>query len=427
MKSPVVVVPASLSSQDCLVAHLGEITVSNSYTRVDDEMCCDHAHRGTTLSSQSVDRLLLTISNMSLHSSHDQASRDWLLSNVEDEQPCVSGRWSKVIREASFELQIDRALRGDDRVDLGSGGEEEEVDVLISCRVPNALIVLLPKEVFDQLKKTMTHGLYWPLQQSSPSSAQAPVHSSSGASTKAPNDPLPRMCASFSLPKLTLSVRHNVGHSEKDVVTVSLEEFYAQCRKTSADLTHVDLSLKTILIEDMLQAPDSNYRYILSSSLKPLHFPSPLPTPSHALSSSSLSSLRLGMTTSVSHQFLRLTQLTSSPKPPPSSFSPLRSFNPYPWATKATTESHDSPMTTPSREHSFSSLTDIQDLVSVHAVLVSGDDPELVTKYNSVSQGTVKYDMLYFSQSQEAACIYLFVYVYLLWWHILRLYFKSIY
>ena len=106
-------VPASLSSQDTLVAHLGEITVSSSYVNVGNEE--------TSFSCESVDRLLVTITNMTLHSSHDQASRDWLLSEVDNEQACVSGRWNKIISETSFVLQIDRAVDGkNDDKDSGS-------------------------------------------------------------------------------------------------------------------------------------------------------------------------------------------------------------------------------------------------------------------------------------------------------------------
>ena len=359
-------VPASLSSQDTLVAHLGEITVSSSYVNVGNEE--------TSFSCESVDRLLVTITNMTLHSSHDQASRDWLLSEVDNEQACVSGRWNKIISETSFVLQIDRAVDGkNDDKDSGNRKEEEEVDVVISCRVPDSLVVLLPKEVFDQLKKTLFHGLYWPVHQPQPTSLSPHPPTSSSPSTTNTGGDLPRIKASFSLPRLTMSVHHRVGVMDRDVVTVSLDEFNLRCSKTSPFLTNVDVSLKSILVEDMLQPPDSCYRYILSSSIKPLHFPSPVTSPS-------LSTFRLGMTNKLSHQFIRLSQLASTPKPPVLS-SPLRSFNPYP----STADLRESLSRTPSRDKMTFSLADTQDLVSVHAVLVSSDDPQYVTKYDSVS------------------------------------------
>ena len=372
--SPVVVLPSSMTSSDTIVAHLGEISLKNEYislTRDEDRI----ASIGYELSSSEVDRIVLKISNMSLNASHDEASLDWL------KQDCTNGmcagRWSQVMKETSFELVIERVV-GSFMRHAHSEGDKNLVDIALSCSLPNSLFVSLSKRVFDQIKRTAKKGIYIPLSKSEKPTVDTPTDQPHPPETSTEPDnsqQLPRIIANFFLPQLSIEFSHNIGDEEKKIVFVSFEEFVMRCRKTTPHHAHIDLGLKTVIVEDLLQKKDI-FRYILSSTQKPLPFSSPVTTPS-------LLSRSVGISP---RSFLPLSHLISSPKPNRhGAISPLRSFNPYHTnATPTDDESHDSTLTTPPNESATSSVTDVQDLVSISVHYVSDTAPDFTSKYKGI-------------------------------------------
>ena len=384
IKSPVVIVPSSMRSEDTFVAHLGEISIKNSFINKDDETRVD-SESGCVLCSTEVDEMILRISNVTLHSSHDPASRDWLISEIQDDTPSVCGQWRKILNETSFLLKVERAIGNSGSGQSTPTGDEsntslEEVDVKIVCSFPNSLLITLPKEVFDQFKCTAKYGLYQPISRPPIKAIPRPSDPRKMKNKDEPsNEKLPKIYASFSLPRLSIEMKHVIGMEEKNLVFISFEDFFAQCRKTTPHHAYLDLALKTVIIEDLLQTHES-YRYILSSTLKPLPFPSPVSTPS----SSTLFPRGLGMSP---RQLLPLTKIISSPKPPHSSFSPLRTFNPFieTTPTKDKNESTNDMTTPPGNVSTSSSVTDVQDIVSISAHWVSPDSPEYSMLYNNIS------------------------------------------
>lgn len=385
VKSPVVVLPSTLTGSNCLVAHLGEISVKNSFTMVDQIECITGKF---ALSCSEVEHVLLKITNMTLHATHDQGSLDWLVSEIQDECPSVSGRWSKVLKETSFVLDIQRALSisgsgdttptSDHASPKSNASGSDVVDVLINCSIPNSLHLLFTKEVFDQVKCTAKNGIYKPLGDAKYSKT-TPTHSVTTpklSEGRGKDEGLPRISASFSLPRLSIQLKHTVGTKQKDLVYISFEDFSAQCQKSTPYIANFDLSLRTVIIEDLMQSVDS-FRYILSSTPKPLPFPSPVATPS------SLYSRGMGISP---RQFLPLNLIISSPKPPRPSFSPLRSFNPFLTPGSHGAEETPTKSTTPPScdASSSSSVTDVQDLVSIGAELVLQEHPLYSTKYNNI-------------------------------------------
>lgn len=386
--SPVIVIPSSRTSSDTIVAHLGEISVKSSY------MSLSHGRessviRDCALSSSEIDRLAVKISNMSLNASHDAASLDWL--KQDSTEGFCTGQWSQILKETSFELVIERAVGGvmhsvDPDVD-----DTVTVDVTISCSLSNSLFVSLSKKVFDQLKCTAQRGIYIPLSKPMKPNTSTPssVPKRSQTDNKANNsmDTLPRIIACFALPQLSIEFTHTVGDEEKKIAFVSLEDFLIRCRKTNLHHTYIDVGLKTVIIEDLLQKKDA-FRYILSSTQNPLPFSSPMSTPS-------VFSHSIGISP---NPFLSLSHLISSPKPQSSVTSPLRSFNPHSTASNINktkksntseaatpTSNNNTGMTTPPNESHTSSITDIQDLVSISVHHVSPSSPEFATTYKSIA------------------------------------------
>ena len=396
VKSPVVVVPSTITSSDTIIAHLGEISLQNKYISMSE---CNTSvfSRGFVLRSSEVDRMVLKISNMSLHASHDQASLDWLTADKPPDDPANSGaanmcagHWNQILKETSFELVVERAVGGalNQNTPRGEASEEanepEEtiVDASISCSLPNSLFVSLSKQVFDQIKCTVLNGLYVPLSQGSSHPSATPTKMSSPLKTEervTESDNFPRIVTSFSLPRLSIEFSHLIGDEERKIVFLSFEEFLINCRKTIPYHTFIDLALKTVIIEDLLQK-DELFRYILSSTQNPLPFPSPVVTPS---SSRSVLSHSMGISP---HQFLSLSHLISSPKPPRNTFSPLRSFNPNSTLplNQEEVQSFNKTTTPPNEVSRSSSITDIQDLVSISLHHVSRSSPEYSSKYKNI-------------------------------------------
>lgn len=381
VKSPVVVLPSSLCSEDTLVAHLGEISIENCYINKEHETQTEtDTETQFILSSHEVDQMILKVSNVTLHSSHDPASRCWLISEIQDESPCVSGHWHKVLNETSFVVQVERAVSG---CGLSTSPQEndsdEMVDVKVHCHCSNSVFVSLPNSVFDQLKRTIKHGLYRPNNEDIPHMNNLSSSSIDVESTATSVEGLPKIYCSFSLSRLSIEMKHLIGTEVKDIVFISFDDFVARGHKTTPYHTHFDLALKSVIIEDLLQTNEM-YRYILSSTMKPLPFSSPVSTPS-----SSLYSHGMGISP---RPLLPLMKLISSPKPPKSSYSPLRSFNPFVETPPPTDGSNSNRPMTPPADISSSSVTDVQDVVSIKVTFVSEDCPDFSSRYNSISLNT---------------------------------------
>ena len=408
IQTPVIVLPSSLHSDECLVAHLGEISIKNEFVR-QNEKSPPNEEEGTSLSSSAVyseiDRMVLKISNMSLHAAGDKPSREWLVTEYKNGGPSPSDKWSRVLKEATLMVQIDRRL-GNQTCDISTESTEdgdtasESNDVVISGKICEPLLIWLSKDVFDQIRTTLKHGLHrraapWatPKQETkmegagrhssmSTGSLKRKVKFSSLVLPEESSDSLPKISASFSLPKLSLELKHMVGGQEKNLVYVSFDDFAVQCNLSELHLVSVDLTLKSIVIEDLLQPKDSEYRYLLASSSKPLPFLSPVITPPltlHRLTKTKA----LGV--SITRHLLPMAHLMSTPKAP-SSESPLRSFSPYQDDVPKTERNllgEEEGGRTP--QEAASSFSDVGDLLTINAQFVDEECPEFATKYNSVS------------------------------------------
>ena len=404
IQTPVIVLPSSLHSDECLVAHLGEISIKNEFVQ-QSERVSPTEEEGTSLSSSAIysetDRMVLKISNMSLHAAGDKASREWLVSEYNNGVPSPSNNWSRVLKEATLMVQIDRRL-GNQSCDVSTESAEDDVatnDVVISGKICEPLLIWLSKDVFDQIRTTLKHGLHRkttpPAQQGTKMEEGTGRHSSMSTGSlkrkvkfsslvlpEETSDSLPKISASFSLPKLSLELKHMVGGQERNLVYVSFEDFAIQCNVSEPHLVSVDLTLKSIVIEDLLQPKDSEYRYLLASSSKPLPFLSPVITPPltlHRLTKTK------GLGSSIARHLLPMAHLMSTPKAPTSQ-SPLRSFSPYqddaPKTERNSLREEESGCTS---QEAASSFSDTGDLLTINAQFVDEECPEFATKYNSVS------------------------------------------
>ncbi len=445
IQSPVIVVPASLQREECLVAHLGEVKASNEYVCRSGSNTMLESSMGESILLQTgprvpAERMTFNVSNISLHATETGLGRKRLEEAMSDRS--LPENCCKVLREASLSLFIEKRLKdtamdaessysvrtGMDSSCEFSGMDEEDADLVITGKVCDPLSVELPKKVFDQIRTTLKHGVR---KKPRKRSKRKNVEGNSGGSVSpdggleaeskkakgnktgdrsvSPDGGLeaqskkakgnktgektvrfhqdaeilprkktnfPKICASFTLPKLSLELKHLIDSKDHDLVYVSLEELSAKYQQDSLSFFSIDVSLKSILIEDLLQAKDSEYRNILCSSSTP--YPrSQTPRSSasfiHNITGSSF-------TPTISRHLYGLSPLMSTPRPQSASsaYSPLRSFN----------SSHSSPPSS-SLEDNGGTLIEppspLTDLLTIKAFFVGSDHPLFKEKFVSVS------------------------------------------
>ena len=429
VQTPVIVLPSSLRSDDCLVAHLGEISFRNEFVQSADISVTGAAVvPSPAMSSLEVECMVLKITNMSLHASHDLRSREQLISEKIDEGSLDSDKCFKVLKETSLMVRVDRSLaassgnssvsssREDVNLEdsLGSDSDSPRADVVITGEICEPLLIRLPKGVFDQISTTVKHGLRKNASQKARTSfasrLKSPTQSTeedrrtsggslgpesshsrsvkfnpelqthSGDGGRDSGDSLPKMFASFTVPKLSLELKHLIDGKERNIVYVSFEEFSAQCRKSDPYVASVNLTLKSIVIEDLLQQEDSKYRYLLASSSRPLPFVSPVSSPR-----CNLGNLTKGGP--FTKHLFPTAKLMSTPKVHrESAYSPLRSFTPYKNERSKLSQQATASGEPKKREaDEGSELADIANMLSIKAEFVNTKCPDFATTYNSVS------------------------------------------
>ena len=431
VQTPVIVLPSSIHSEECLVSHLGEISVKNEFVQRSEMSPTEGTLPLTSfVVSPEIDRMVLRISNMSLHAARDKASREWLVSKHKDVSIPPSDKWFKVLKETTLMVQIDRCL-GDQRCNISSESTKlaedleatDNHDVVISGKICEPLLIRLSKEVFDQVKSTLKHGLRRKtrprtfteqrmkmegVQKSG--SFNRTVRFSSIVQTHSGEalESLPNIFASFSLPKLSLELKHTIDGRERNLVYISLDDFSIQCSVSEPHAASIDLTLKSIVIEDLLQPENSEYRYLLASSSKPLPFLSPVPSPSVSLRRLAKPK---GLGSSITRHLLPMTHLMSTPRTHPTSKSPLRSFSPY-QDEEVSLDREESGSTLC---EGTSSLSEIGDLLTINAQFVDEKNAEFATKYNSVSSlsvislGNTLRKHFWYSSAKGIKLVYFFV------------------
>ena len=419
IQSPVIVLPRSLTSEECLVAHLGEIKAWNDYIigssptmESEIEIVTPESPSFTVCGPASMERVAVSVSNISLHATRTRESRRELEASGGDRAKLDD--CCKVLKEMSLSLQIDRHLslraggQGEEGVEDKSGSASpfvDSADVVITGVVCDPVLVSLPKEVFNQIMTTLQHGIRKKPRKSSNVSGSCDIatadecklvtktvrfHPEVLQKSELPAYmKVPKIFASFSLPKLSLELKHLIDSQDRDLVYVSLDDLSAQFHQYDANYLSLDLTLKSVLIEDLLQPEDSEYRNILTSSSKPLVFPlSPASSTGSVVRNISSSSI---VPSSFPRAFFPISHLMSTPKPPiphyvSQLFSPLRSFNTSSNSNESSS-SHDQDETRTAigQEEKATEADSHTDLLTIKAVYVGKKHRFYTEKFDSVS------------------------------------------
>ncbi|CAG2061726.1 unnamed protein product [Timema podura] len=303
LDTPVVVLPRGPCSPQVLVAHLGKITISNS---PDGE---DHMNNWGVVVRK--ERYNIEMRDMNLYSLDTELRAnsclllvpmraEKLYSCAKDGKPILHDTMIQLVLERNMVCQSDSVsslLLGED-----AGAElheTEQHDVLhISGSVVTPLKVSLSRQQYEQLLDSIDNLL------SSPSpSAMTSERRLEGISeevdggmtslemdqglrakllhlgtTKHKGESQSRLtlketrliwtCVTvvFQLPVFTVELRSDLGHGEQGLVDLSFQDFCVQYDKSHSYETNIEMSLRALLMEDLLREPDSKHRCIVVSS-----------------------------------------------------------------------------------------------------------------------------------------------------------------
>jgi len=403
VQSPVIILPRSPISNECIVAHLGEISFVNTPDKCSSMEDVNNAAAVT-------ERVEVTVSNISFHSTKSPEALALVTScrDTPNSKDCF-----KVLREASLLLRIDWQ-QTEDLQDEEVGVAEIEGDVfdreieashpelVVSVTIKEHILLNLPKDVFDQAKSTLKNILHSRKEAhviskegvAQPGSVPTSPHDKksvrfqSHVTTHAPQTTLPIISANFSLPRLTLELKETIEEKERQLVFIDLKQFKVEIEQVEQYRTNFDLHLHSIVIEDLLQSKDSKYRYLFASSDKPVKVISPVATPVSIPSAFQQQTL---MVKSLTNPLLSFSHHMSSPKPARVRTSPLRAFVPGVVGGDDDKQEDDEkgapaePVILEDEEVSSGMADSLRDLVSIKAYYIDKNCPNFQTKYESVS------------------------------------------
>ncbi|XP_063232383.1 intermembrane lipid transfer protein Vps13D [Bacillus rossius redtenbacheri] len=279
LATPVVVLPRSATSAQVLVAHLGKIRVSNC---LPSSPGCEEPW-----SLQRHQRYSVEVRDMNLFSldtllnaapAQSQPAAESAPVPAERLYSCVR-HGKPVLHDTEVQLVVDRAVgHGVPGVLLGGDylDAEQEETLQVSGGVVSALKVSLSRRQYEQLLDTactLLAEVCPPAEALVSGERRLEGIREEGEASEPVRDPglLARHRFSvrvlFELPKLTVELRSDVGRGEQGLVDLTLQDFRVQYDKSHQHETNIQISLHSLLMEDLLRERDSRHRYIVVSAV----------------------------------------------------------------------------------------------------------------------------------------------------------------
>lgn len=303
MESPVLVIPRHERSFEVLVAHLGEISISNQIIQgyaLQDEMGLPH-------DTQRVDRVEVTVTDMSLHSlnlieKYAKYADDSLnlLSQfrhllAQELYSCKSKGALPIWHDTAIDLRVDRIERMSSKIpesdsfhsfqfhgsehftESGFGPSSASENVFqVKGKVTNPLKLSLYRSQYELLQDGVKN-MAPPDQYSDPEdlndsdiarkrSFNNGLDPPSGSS----EDPT-EIEASFEVPQLILELRGDLVNSDSEgdtLVRLKFQDFAVFYDKTELYKNTIEIALKSVLMEDLQLDEGSKHRFLMSSSFK---------------------------------------------------------------------------------------------------------------------------------------------------------------
>ncbi|XP_033641822.1 vacuolar protein sorting-associated protein 13D-like isoform X2 [Asterias rubens] len=342
METPIIIIPRSALSSEVLVAHLGKISITNTAVIGENTIGSPGENRSFVATDNSVvmpatTKLYLGMRDIKVSSFNhlDSKSRAGSFVSTDSRDSLNSGpnsyKGTPILHDTSLELTINQlpveplTMPSDYSMDtLGSDEsfllpEEPSPTTLVSGRVVSPLKVILSKHVYEQILQTMdnltykenkdaeskrtpstsgtpTGGLF--MWQVDPADTNQPTDSDLNKTDKSDVDNFEnetkeshtKVKVDFHLPEFSVEMCGNTCDGDQGLVNLTFQNFSVEFVNTTPHTSSIDVTLQSLIMEDLLQPPFSKHRYLMVSTGGP---PIMTPTPKmfHSSSCPSISTL----------------------------------------------------------------------------------------------------------------------------------------
>ncbi|KAH3833861.1 hypothetical protein DPMN_107177, partial [Dreissena polymorpha] len=303
--SPVIVVPKSATSSQVLIAHLGQITLSNRSDQGQIQFTEE------VLSEENIDkeddqkeRIFLEFRRMNLYSvdvnqtlqsdiSKFSDSMDYRALNInsDTDTPIMYDTTLQVTVDHIFNnssAQINLVGKHDfdsesfmpDDIVIPSSVSISQPIMDIRAKIQTPLKIVLQKNVYEQILQTSDYlsslkqigsnletNISTPAADKEDKIVDLKEDSSSTlkSSTSLDKTSFITKKVRFEVPRFNVELRGNFAEGEQGLVDLRLNRFLLDLTKDNPATTNLELSLKSIMVEDLLQPPDSPHRIIVMS------------------------------------------------------------------------------------------------------------------------------------------------------------------
>uniref|UniRef100_A0A2C9LEM5 UBA domain-containing protein n=1 Tax=Biomphalaria glabrata TaxID=6526 RepID=A0A2C9LEM5_BIOGL len=442
MESPILVFPPSSNSPQVLLAHLGEIVIDNSNV---DKI----SSRSPSLNQ---DLINLSLTNMNLYSVCIEQQLSMVTVGLDSSK--LSELTQKfgvpILYDTSVDLTIGKKEMDNPYINpnvssriegmfglapecppaSSSNSESFEQDMFqvsslleVKAQISNHIKLNLSKEVYEQILKTVDNLTY----DAESSKTQSTKHSKSayttlnladvieqdkmayklsddlpGAKSKSmpnvinssdsgQNDSFLAKHFDFKVPLFEVELRGDFGEGERGIVDLKLYDFAVQYEKNDKACTRINLHLKALQMDDLLEPPDSKHRQIIVSRpskskdiLEKLHS-QPKALMSKSCPDSTIVAPIPVMPPSLPSSFVDRTSCHQRHQQQHSHKGGVSSQR-----KKSPDSPGECPYTPPpspvAREHKINQQRRADELVHIDVTLVDKKQPEFVEKYNKTNR-----------------------------------------
>ncbi|KAL1478254.1 hypothetical protein MTO96_016438 [Rhipicephalus appendiculatus] len=273
LQTPVIVLPCSPSSRNVLVAHLGRISLQNTNSSVLQSAqfafnSCDPHKAGL---------FFVQFRDVNLYSL-----------NIDENLVAASGKTGPTYKQPLEELDV--GWFNEDQGNVGDTSAEPKTQptLEVSGTVINVLKFAVTKYQYELLLQSTKNMTYCKDIGSEDDDMAESLHISSSWDELASKD-LHGECerpqqslvnvvedgsrqmafnyhVNFVLPELVINICSDLCNDKQDLVALSFQEFVVNYEQDNPYETLVQLALKGIIMEDLVESPESSHRYLIRSS-----------------------------------------------------------------------------------------------------------------------------------------------------------------
>ncbi|XP_077510398.1 vacuolar protein sorting 13D isoform X2 [Amblyomma americanum] len=313
LQTPVIVLPASPSSHDVIVAHLGRISVQNINSSVlqSDQFAfnsCD-PHKAGLFFVQFRDVNLYSLNINENIAAVSGKTAPFLVLPSADSLPVVDlyscrAHGRPILHDTIIEFTV-QYKQPHDELEVGwfrdgTAWLEDQGDQRSTCGQPNGQPILeVSGTVINVLKFAVTKYQYELLLKSAknitycreigaeedlaeslhlssswdelipkdaPCEHDKPEHSLGSVTEDGSNQMALSCHINFVLPELIMNICSELCNDKQDLVALSFQEFVVNYERDNPYETTIQLALKGIVMEDLVEHPESSHRYLIRSS-----------------------------------------------------------------------------------------------------------------------------------------------------------------